>query len=293
MFLGIEMLKSAIDKISNPQGAESYSLVAIVVIASTVAVKIAMSILNFKLGKHIDSSALKATATESVSDVIATSAVVVGMILTPYTGVYTDGIIGCLISVYILIMGVKMVWEASNTLLGTAPDLDFVHDLTQKIKSYDGVLGIHDLVVHSYGQGKCFVSTHVEVDADEDVMISHDMIDTIEADILREMGINLVIHMDPVAIRDAETNRLKEQCQNIANGISTTYNSPISIHDFRVVKGFNSQTKLIFDISISNDMPLDDERLCKEFTEEIRKINPLFVVMLTIDRDYFSSRYQM
>lgn len=293
MFLGIEMLKSAIEKITNPQESEPYSLVAIIVIASTVIVKIVVAILNFKLGKRIHSSTLKATAIDSVSDVIATSAVVVGMILTPYTGVYTDAIIGGIISIYILIMGVKMVWEASNTLLGTAPDADFVHDLTQKIKSYDGVLGIHDLVVHSYGQGKCFVSAHVEVDSDEDVMLSHDMIDTIEADILKDMNINLVIHMDPVCISDPETNRLREQCSKIISDISSTYSSPVSMHDFRVVKGFNSQTKLIFDISVSNDMPLDDERLYREILEAIREINPLFVVILTIDRDYFSSRYEM
>ncbi|MBQ8163216.1 MAG: cation transporter [Clostridia bacterium] len=292
MVLGVETLKSSIEKLIDPQGSTEYSTVAIIVIASTVAVKIFMAILNARLGKHINSSTLKATAIDSISDVIATSAVVVGMILTPYLGIYTDGILGCIISVYILALGIKMVFESSNTLLGKAPDAEFLYNLTQKIKSYDGVLGIHDLVIHSYGANKYFASVHVEIDSEDDVMLSHDMVDTIEADILKEMNVNLVIHMDPVCMTDPETNRLREQCSRIISDIAAEYSNPVSMHDFRVVKGFSSQTKIIFDISISNDMPIENERLCKEISEEIRKINPLYVIIITVDRDYFSSRYE-
>ncbi|MBO5212129.1 MAG: cation transporter [Clostridia bacterium] len=292
MVLGIETLKSSIEKLIHPHGATEYSTVAIIVITSTVGVKIFMAILNLKLGKHIDSDALKATALDSISDVIATLAVVIGMVLTPYLGVYTDGVLGCIISVYILALGIKMVFESSNTLLGKAPDAQFSYTLTQKIKSYDGVLGIHDLVIHSYGANKCFASAHIEVDSEENVMLSHDMIDTIEADILKEMNVNLVIHMDPVCMTDAETNDLREKCSKIISNISAEYSSPVSMHDFRVVKGYNSQTKIIFDISVSNDIPVENERLYKEISEEIRKINPLYAVILTVDRDYFSTRYE-
>ena len=292
LLLGVEMLMTSGEKIITPTATERYSTASIIVIASTIIVKLIMSIFFRKLGKHIDSETLKASFADSISDVIATSAVVAGMLLAPITGPLTDGIIGCVISVYIIIVGIKLIIESSNTLIGKAPDAEFLKEINQKIRSYNGVLGIHDLVVHSYGAGKTFVSAHVEVDSDEDVMISHDMVDAIESDVLRDMGVNLVIHMDPVCMRDPETNMLREKISRIISDISSEYASPISMHDFRVVKGFCSQTKILFDITISNDMPLENDKLYNELSVEIKKINPLFVLILTIDRDYFSQRYE-
>lgn len=290
MFLGIEMLTSSVDKLINKPSAEEYSTVFIIIIASTVCVKALIALFYGKLGRHINSPALRAGAVDSISDVIATTAVVVGMVLTPYTGPYTDGIIGCAMAIYIIVMGIKLIKESSNTLIGSAPDAEFVHSITKKIREYDGVLGIHDLVVHSYGESKSFVTVHVEVDSDESILVSHEMVDNIEADFLKE-NINLVIHMDPVCISDPETNRLKELCSRVVANIAAEYSSPISIHDFRVVKG-SVYTKVLFDISISNDMPLTDERLCKEISEELKRVNPLLEMILTVDRDYFSSRFE-
>lgn len=292
MLLGIEMLKTSIEKLFEPSAAEEYSTASIIIISSTILVKLVMSLFFRKLGKHIDSSALKASFIDSISDVVATGAVVVGMLLTPITGPLTDGIIGCVISAYIIALGIKLVIESSNTLLGKAPDAEFIHEINKRIRSYDGVLGIHDLVIHSYGAGKTFVSAHVEVDSETDVMVSHDIVDTIEADILREMGINLVIHMDPVCTTDPETNALREKISKIIFDVAAEYSSPISMHDFRVVKGFCSQTKILFDITVSNEMPLSNDKLYAEISTEIKKINPLFVLILTVDRDYFSQRYE-
>ena len=289
MFLGVEMLSSSIDKIINKTETEKFSLVAIIVIASTIIVKVLVAIFYSRLGKKINSSALRAGAIDSVSDVIATSAVVVGMVLTPYTGPYTDAIIGCIIAVYIILMGIKLIKETSNTLIGTAPDAEFVHSIIKRIKEYKGVLGIHDLVVHSYGESKSFVTVHVEVDSDESIMVSHELMDNIEADFLKD-NINLVIHMDPVCISDPETNMLRDKCSKIVSDIAAEYSSPVSMHDFRIVKG-TIYTKVLFDVSISNDMPLTDKRLCQEINEEIKKINPLIELILTVDRDYFSSRF--
>ncbi len=292
MLLGIEMLKTSIEKLVSPTGAERYSTISIVIISSTILVKLFMSLLFRKLGKHIDSATLKASFVDSISDVIATGAVVAGMLLTPITGPLTDGIIGCAISVYIIALGIKLVVDSSNTLLGKAPDAEFIQEINKKIRSYDGVLGIHDLVVHSYGAGRTFVSAHVEVDSERDVIESHDMVDAIEADVLRDMGINLVIHMDPICTTDPETNALRDKISRIIFDVASQYSSPISMHDFRVVKGFCSQTKILFDITISNEMPLTNEKLYHELLTEIKKINPLFVLILTIDRDYFSQRYE-
>ena len=290
-FLGLEMLKSSVEKLFGEASAESYDTVAIIIIASTVIVKILIAMFYRKLGKYINSSTLKAAATDSISDVIATLAVVVGMILTPYTGPKTDAVIGCAISVYIIITGVKLVIESSDTLIGKAPSAELVTEIANKIKDYDGVLGMHDLVIHSYGEDKCFATVHIEVDADADIIQSHDMIDNIEADFLKEKNINLVVHMDPVCVSDPETNILREKCAKIISDISAEYSSPVSMHDFRVVKGV-THTNIIFDVSVSNEMMLDNDALCKVISEEIKKINPLFNLVLTIDRDYFSSRYE-
>lgn len=289
-FLGFEMLTSSIDKLTGEPNQEKYDNIAIIIIASTIVVKIVCALLFRKLGKHINSDTLKASAVDSISDVIATSAVVAGMLLTPITGPYTDGVIGIAISAYIIVMGIKLVIESSNTLLGKAPDADFVHKVIAEIKEYNGVLGIHDLVVHSYGENKTFITVHVEVDADGDIMQSHDIIDNIEADFLKE-NINLVIHMDPISISDPETNDLRLKCMDIVSHLSAEYSSPISIHDFRIVKGI-THTNVIFDVSVSNDLTATNEQLLDAITTEIKRINPLYNLVLTIDRDYFSERYK-
>lgn len=289
-FLGFEMLTSSIEKLTSKPSTEKYDNVAIIIIASTIVIKILCALLFRRLGKHISSDALKATAIDSISDVIATSAVVIGMLLTPITGPYTDGVIGIAIAIYIIAMGIRLVVESSNTLLGKAPEANFIHKIIAKIKEYEGVLGIHDLVVHSYGENKTFVTVHVEVDAGGDITQSHDLIDNIEADFLKE-SINLVIHMDPISVSDPETNNLRLKCMDIVSHLSAEYSSPISIHDFRIVKGI-THTNIIFDVSVSNDMSLTNKQLCDEITGEIKKINPLYNLVLTIDRDYFSERYE-
>jgi cation diffusion facilitator family transporter len=291
-FLGIEMLKTSIEKLINAEGAEPYSTVTIIIIASTIAVKVIIALFYRKLGKHINSQTLKAAAADSISDVIATSAVVVGMLITPITGARTDGVIGCLISVYIIAVGIKLVIESSDTLIGKAPDPELITKIVTKIKEYDGVLGIHDLVIHSYGEERCFASVHVEVDANNDIIESHDMIDNIEERILQDLGVNLVVHMDPICISDPETNELREKVYEIISELSSEYSSPISMHDFVLVKG-TTHSNIIFDISVSNEMPLENEKICEYISNEIKKINPLFKLVLTIDRNYFSSRYHV
>ena len=288
-FLGFEMLTSSIDKLTGVATVEKYDTSAIIIIASTMIVKIICALIFKKLGKHINSETLKASMVDSISDVIATGAVVIGMLLTPITGPYTDAVIGIVIAIYIIVMGIKLVIESSNTLLGKAPNDDFLKKIISKIRSYNGVLGIHDLVIHSYGENKTFVSVHVEVDADGNIMESHDVIDNIEADFLKE-NINLVVHMDPISISDPETNDLRAKCMDIVSHIGAELSSPISIHDFRIVKGI-THTNVLFDVNISNEFKLTNEELCERISEEVKKINQQYNLVLTIDRDYFSKRY--
>ncbi len=290
-FLGFEMLMSSIEKIIDNTPSEGYDFPLIIIIASTIIVKGVIAVFYRHLGKHINSDVLKASAIDSIGDVIATSAVVVGMVLTEYASLPfdIDAVIGILVAIYIIIMGIKLVIESSNTLIGKAPDPQLTHKIIDKIKSYDGVLGIHDLVIHSYGPNRCFATVHVEIDADAEVMHSHDLMDIIEADFLKD-GINLVIHMDPISVSDPETNELRAKCFEMMSQISGEYSHPISMHDFRIVKGI-THTNVIFDVSVSNDFPLKNKEICDEITKRLREINPLYNLVLTIDRDYFSERY--
>ncbi len=290
-FLGFEMLISSIEKIIGNETSEAFSLPLIIIMASTIIVKALIAVFYRKLGKHISSDTLKASAIDSIGDVIATGAVVVGMVLSKYAKLPfdVDAVIGILVAIYIIIMGIKLVIESSSTLIGKAPDPKFTHDMIEKIKSYEGVLGIHDLVIHSYGANRYFVSVHVEVDADAEIMHSHDLMDIIEADFLKD-GISLVIHMDPISISDPETNDVKNRCFEIISNISAEYSQPMSMHDFRMVKGI-THTNVLFDVSITDDFPLKNKEISVLLSEKIKEISPLYNLVLTVDRDYFSERY--
>ena len=290
-FLGFEMLITSVEKIIANEPSDEIKLSLIIIMASTIIVKALIAIFYRKLGKHISSDTLKASSIDSIGDVIATTAVVIGMIISKYASLpfSVDGVIGILVAIYIIVMGVKLVIESSSTLIGKAPDDEFTQGIVDKVKSYDGVLGIHDLVVHSYGANRYFVTVHVEVDADEKIMHSHDLMDIIEADFLKD-GINLVIHMDPISVTDEETGELRKKCLDLISSLSKEYSSPMSMHDFRVVKGV-THTNLIFDINVTNSFPLKNKELCDEVTKRIKDINPLYNLVLTIDRDYFSERY--
>ena len=288
--LGIEMLRSAGDSLINGGGSKSFSTVAIIIMISTTGVKIALALFYRILGKKIDSQSLRASSVDSFGDVATTIAVVLGMILTPYLGSYTDGILGIIIGVYIVILGIKLVRESSGTLLGLAPDPALVHEVTDKIKSYDGIFGIHDLVIHSYGEGRIFATVHVEVDCDTDPIESHDLIDNIEADFLKTRGIALVIHMDPICLSDPKTNSLRETVSQIVLDLSEEIGCNISMHDFRVVWGV-THTNLIFDVAVSDDMPLTDDQLSDRITEKIEAIDSSFNTVICVDRDYHSTRF--
>ncbi len=288
--LGVEMLRSAAESLIAGGGNNSFSTVAIILMVSTAGVKIALAIFYRIVGKKIDSQSLKASSVDSFGDVAATGAVVLGMILTPYLGNRTDGILGLIIGVYIVILGLKLVKESSGTLIGIAPDSSLVREVTDKIKKYDGILGIHDLVIHSYGEGRIFATVHVEVDCDIDPLISHDLIDNIEADFLRTSGISLVIHMDPVCLSDPKTNNLRETVAQIILDISKEVGYGISMHDFRVVWGV-THTNLIFDVAVSDDMPLTDTKLSERITEKISAVDSSYNTVICVDRDYHSTRF--
>ena len=288
--LGVELLKSSIEKLVSGGGDTSVNLVSLIIMGAAVLVKGGLALYYAREGKRIDSTSLRGSAADSIGDVFATLAVVAGILLTPITGPLTDGIIGCLIAVYIIILGIKLICEASDTLLGSAPSPELVHEIVSNIKGHEGVIGLHDLVIHDYGSDRIFASVHVEVDADVDVMVSHDRMDNIEAAIAREMGIHLVVHMDPVCISDERVNRLRGSVFNIVSEIAAGQNANASMHDFRVVFGV-SHSNLVFDVAVPVDFPLSDEALCKKISAGVKALDPTYNTVITVDRDYSSARF--
>lgn len=288
--LGIELLRSSAEQLFAGGSEAIFSPISTIVMSATVVIKGGMALYYYVVARRIDSQALRASAIDSIGDMCATGAVVAAMLLSKITGPMTDAVLGCVIAVYILILGIKLTKEASDTLLGKAPDKEFTAQIIRKIREYEGVLGIHDLVIHSYGANRYFVSVHVEVDAEEDVMRSHDLIDNIEEDFRRELGIHMVIHMDPIQYKDAHVNEIRARVSSIIGEMSSQYSSPISMHDFRIVSGV-THSNLIFDVAVTDDFPVKDEALCAELQGEVKKIDPSYNAVITVDREYSSSRF--
>ncbi len=290
-YLGIELFQSSLNSLLHSTEAAAYSVISVVIMATALIAKLMLAVFYRRTAKRISSESLRASAMDSIGDVCATGAVLLGMALTPVFGAKIDGIFGCVIAVYIFIMGVKLILESSNILLGQAPDVELVKDIVAKLKSYDGVLGIHDLVIHNYGADRCFASVHVEVDADRDVLESHDMIDRIEVDIHEQLGISLVVHLDPITINDHRVNELHMTVHEIIDGIAAQYSSPISMHDFRAVFG-KTHTNIIFDLAVTSEFPLNNDELVNTIRGEVaQKIGSDYNAVITIDRDYTTTRY--
>lgn len=283
VMLGVELVKSSVDKIRNPE-ATIFSWAMVLVLAMSIAIKLWLSYFNLKLADKISSATMKATAMDSRNDVISTAAVLVSLFIAQYTGVEIDGYMGVLVALFILYSGYSILKDILNPLLGEMPNPDFIEKIENKIMSYEGIVNIHDLVVHNYGPNKYFATVHAEVDAKEDILKSHDMIDNIERDFAKDLDINLVIHLDPVITDDKELNQLKAMTEEIVKEIDTR----LTMHDFRVVKG-DTHTNLIFDVVVPAGFELKSSELVKKIEKGIKLKNEKYYVVVTIDRSYIST----
>ncbi len=279
LFLGFQMGKTSIEKIIHPQEA-TFSIIAVVMLVVSILIKFWQFLFYRKIGKTIDSITLLATSVDSRNDILSTFAVLVAVIITRLTGFNLDGYMGLVVALLIIITAINLIKDTISPLLGNAPSKELVDNINKKILSYDGIIGLHDLIVHNYGVARCFASVHCEVCAEQDIMISHDIIDNIERDFLRDYCINLVIHIDPIVTNDAKTNELKVVVNDIINQVS----SEISMHDFRVVWGI-SHSNLIFDVVAPFDFHLTDCELIKCISEEISKIDETYNTVITIDHE--------
>lgn len=283
LFLGIQLIWSSIRKIIRPEATE-FSILAVLVLIVSILVKLWQSLFFRRIGEAINSTTLGATSIDSRNDILATSAVLVALLITRWTGINLDGYMGAIVGVFILFSGVGLVNDTISPLLGMAPDKELVERIYQKILSYDGIIGLHDLAVHSYGEGRCFASVHCEVCAEQDIMLSHDIIDNIERDFLKDEDIQMVIHLDPVVTNDPKTNELKAMVERIAVEISPE----ICMHDFRVVWGV-SHSNLIFDVAVPFEFQLSDDELVDIITKKIQGINPIYRLVITVDHNYVPS----
>lgn len=280
IIIGFELFKTSIEKIIHPSEV-SFNIIVVIILIVSILVKLWMAFFNKSLGKKINSTTLEATAADSRNDVITTFAVLIASIISHFSGIELDGIIGLAVAVFILYSGIGLIKDTLSPLLGKAPDPEFVNYIQKKIMSYDGVLGTHDLMIHDYGPGRQFASVHVEMAAEDDVLKSHDIIDNIEHDFLEHDNLNLIIHYDPIVTKDDIVNNLRgwlnEQVKTIDPGLS--------IHDLRVIPG-PTHTNLIFDCVIPYNLIASPSEIQRRITNIVQSKYKNYFCVITFDASY-------
>ena len=278
--MALELFKSSFDKILHPEVLEC-SAVIVLILLTSIAVKIYMAIYNHNVGKKIHSAAMGATAKDSMSDTIATTVVLISTIVGAIWGIPIDGYCGVLLSILIFMAGIGAIKDTVGPLLGTAPDKEFVERIEEIVMAHDIVKGMHDLVVHDYGPGRVMISLHAEVPHTEDILVIHDEIDNIEEELGDKLNCEAVIHMDPIIMDDEKVNEVKEYVRNIVCQVGEELN----FHDFRMVSG-NSHTNLIFDVVVPFKYRMSDEVIKKAIQEAIWVNYPRYNAVIHIDHTY-------
>ena len=278
IFLGLQLGMSSIEKILTPE-ENALTPVALVVLVISILAKLWQCLFYRKVGRMIKSESVEATSKDSCNDVIATSVVLLGAVITMLTGVNLDGYMGAAVALFIVFSGVQLTISTADPLLGQAPEGELVQTITEKMLSYPGIIGMHDLAVHNYGVGRCFASAHCEVDAKNDILVSHDLIDNIERDFSRDLGIHMVIHLDPVIVGDARTDALHRKVQSLVTALYPT----VTIHDFRVIWGV-THSNIVFDAAVPFAVKDSDAVITQKLEAEIQKLDPEYRTVVTIDR---------
>lgn len=278
IFVGIELLKNSIEKIVNPEEIK-FSLFVLFSLIFSIAVKLWMAFFNTKLGRKINSSVMIATAKDSKSDVIATSATLIALICSLFTKLPIDGIMGFVVSVFILKSGYDIVKDTVDELLGKPADPEVVNQIKKYVLKNDKIIGIHDLIIHSYGPGNMIGSCHVEVKSNEVFTEVHDIVDSIEREIYNDMNILMTIHMDPIEVDDQLTNNTKKLVNKIINSIDPA----LHIHDFRIVSG-ESHTNLIFDLVVPFECKYSHQQLKQRIDDLLLKENINYYTVIVFDK---------
>ncbi len=281
LLIGFNIFKTSALKIFEPEEG-SFSWISVIILVVSIALKLWLSKFNKTLGKAIKSKALEATAADSRNDCISTAAVLLATIISHFTGFNLDGYMGVAVSVFIIISGIGLVKETVSPLLGQAPSKEMHEKIESEILKYENVLGVHDLMVHSYGPGSYFASAHIEMDAKINVLICHDIMDTIERDFKNNFNIHLVVHLDPTVLDCEETNELKEKVRVILNEIDPI----LTFHDFRVVYGEKAKN-ILFDVVVPPKYKYTDSELTELIKKRINEAgNGYLYAVILVDKSY-------
>ena len=278
--MGVELIKTSIEKIKTPEPSV-LSSAAVIVLLISMAGKIWLALFNRYLGKKIDSPAMTAVVADSISDTAATASTLIALVLSQFTSLPVDGIFGIVVALFIMYSGFGILKESVGIILGTPPSKELVDELKKFILSHDGIIGMHDLVIHSYGATRTFASVHVEVPSTIDILRAHDTIDLIEREVQKRFGIQLVIHLDPLVVNDERVDEL----HSLVIGYCKEIDPSLSIHDFRVVDG-PTHTNLIFDLVVPFGFKYSDKQTKELLKEKIQGGNENYYAVITAESSF-------
>ncbi len=278
LLMGFELAKTSVEKILNPEPV-TFSILTVCVLAVSILVKLYMFFYNRGVGKKIDSATMRATALDSFSDVAATTVVLITTFVSRWTTFPIDGWAGLAVALFILYTGVMAAKETISPLLGQPPEKEFVEKIERIVLGDKDIVGVHDLVVHDYGPGRVMISLHAEVPADGNMIELHDTVDNLEKRLRTECGCEAVIHMDPVALQDEQTNRLKEEIITLVHELDES----LSVHDFRVVPG-HTHTNLVFDVVVPYGFALSDDEVRSKISERVLALEKNCYAVVQVDK---------
>ncbi len=280
LLMGWELLQSSVSKILRPAAVTAAPLV-IAILCVSIGVKLYMAFYNWRLGRQLDSTAMRATAADSLCDSAATAAVLAATLVGHFTGKRIDGWAGLLVAAFILWSGVKAAKETIDPLLGAPPTHEFVSRIRELVMAHAGIIGIHDLIVHDYGPGRVMISLHAEVPASQDVLALHDEIDNVEKELREQLGCEAVIHMDPVDTDNALTEDIRRRVADLVRCIDDA----VTIHDFRMVSG-PTHTNVIFDAVVPYDFRLSDKTVEEKIRTAVRALDGSYYAVVRVERSY-------
>ena len=278
LVVAAELAVQSVEKIITPAESE-YSVWLVIVLGVSVAVKLGMFFLNRYFARAVQSEALKATAADSISDAVATAAVLAAALVSHFTDVQLDGYMGIAVAVFIAFTGFSILKDTVSRLLGKAPDRETVQEIEKRVLAFDGVRGLHDLTVHNYGQNKLYATVHVEVDSRMPIMDAHDLADRIEKDFARNTGIELTVHIDPLVYDDPKINQWREEVCAIAAELGEN----LRVHDFRAVGG-KAHTNLVFDVAVPFECKLSDAEILQRLKDRVALLGENLGVVANIER---------
>ncbi len=279
--VGFSCFKSAIDRVFHPEDM-SFNFIMIGILVFSILVKVWLGFFNRKLGRKVNSSVMKATSADAFGDVLVTSATVLSIIISKITGFNVDGYMGIVVSVFVIIAGFNIAKDTLEPLVGAAVSKETYDLITNKVESYEGIIGSHDLIVHSYGPNHTMATIHAEVPSNMEFEEAHELIDCIERDFLREENIFLVIHMDPIEVNNLEVMEARDAVVTIIRELD----QEASMHDFRLVNGTN-RINLIFDLLVPHNYTEEqEENIIKEVSKRVKQYDERYECVITLEHGF-------